>query len=185
MKKLILLVITIVIMSTTGGVFAQTGQDDSMDYNNSSDAGTGVNSGSFGLILQGGFGYGATMFGVLDDSSSSSSIGVGPGAGFDFGVMANYSVFAVKLAYAYSSLEDLKWNQKLSGTTYEMETKGEGDYSTFDASLGLKLLPSLKIWDIPMCSPVIDSGVLQEKRMKDLLMVYLAVFLSMNFPVAD
>lgn len=98
----------------------------------------GVNSGTFGLILQGGLDTGKTLYGD-NNGSSSSSFGSGPGSGYDAGAMANLSIFAVKVQYTYSTFGTMKYTKTISSTEYKYETRGDGYYSTLDALLGLKL----------------------------------------------
>lgn len=116
--------------------FAQEGEG-GYDYSGT-DSGSsgGVNSGFFGLILQGGLGAGGTLYGVVQDSSSSdsSTLGVGPGGHIDLSVMANLSLLALKLEYTYSTFTDME----ISDGGVDYETKGDGGYTTVDATFGLK-----------------------------------------------
>lgn len=125
--------ITVIIPSQS---FAQEGEG-GYDYSGS-DSGSsgGVNSGFFGLILQGGLGSGGTLYGALSDTSSSSSntLGAGPGANIDLSVMANFSILALKLEYNYSSFTDMEIT--INGVNFK--EKGDGGYSTVDATIGLK-----------------------------------------------
>lgn len=94
----------------------------------------GVNSGFFGLILQGDIGYGKTAYGLID-GSSSSAFGEGNGSGIGLNAMLNLSIFAAKLQYNYATFDKMEFTY--SGLKYE--TEGDGYYSTLDALVGVKL----------------------------------------------
>ncbi len=101
--------------------------------------GEGVNSGSFGLILQGGIGYGNVIYGNANGKSIDSTLGTGPGRGFDLSAMFNFSILALKIDYNRVELKNLKFTQKVSGANVDYEARGDGYFTTMDALLGLKL----------------------------------------------
>ncbi len=108
--------------------FAQEGEEEG-----------GVNSGNFGLILQGAYGYGSTIYGDASGDSIDSTLGTGPGKGFDLSVMGNFSIFALKLDYTRAELNTLKYTQKVNGANVDYESRGDGYFTTMDALLGVKL----------------------------------------------
>jgi len=134
MKRMVITVaaVSFIAMALPTMSFAQEGQG---GYGGDYYSDGGVNSGFWGLILQAGYGFGQTSYGYVIGSTTDSTLGVGPGGGFDLGVMLNLSIFAVKLNYTRASLDTLKWT--LQGHDYE--TNGDGNYSTLDLLLGLKL----------------------------------------------
>lgn len=97
-----------------------------------------VNSGDFGLILNGGVGTGASMYGVVLNTTndSSSTLGSGPGSSFNFGVMVNFSLIAIHSQFYYATLTDLEWEQQ--GQTFK--TEGSGHFWTWDGTVGIKAL---------------------------------------------
>lgn len=101
-----------------------------------------VNSGEFGLILNGGVGTGASMYGVVLNTTndSSSTLGSGPGRSFNFGFMANFSLIAIHSQFYYATLKDLEWEQDVSGTEYKFKTEGSGHFWTWDGTVGIKAL---------------------------------------------
>lgn len=125
------------IILAPAGLFAQEGEGgyDESGYSDDSSSDGGVNSHFWGLILSGSAGYGQTTFGFVNDSISDSTLGVGPGGSISLGAMLNLSIFAVKVEYSMASLETLKWSQ--GGGDYEAD--GDGQFSTIDLLLGLKL----------------------------------------------
>ena len=101
-----------------------------------------VNSGDFGLILNGGVGVGSSMYGVIYNTSNSSvsTLGVGPGKSFNAGFMANFSLIAIHSQLYYVTLTDLEWNQEDFGVDHEYKTEGSGNYWTWDGTVGIKAL---------------------------------------------
>jgi hypothetical protein len=97
-----------------------------------------VNSGEFGLILNGGVGAGSSMYGVILNTTndSSSTLGVGPGKSFNAGFMANFNIIAIASQFNYVTLTDLEWEQQ--GTT--IKTEGSGHFWTWDGTIGIKAL---------------------------------------------
>ncbi|MCX8123967.1 MAG: hypothetical protein N3F66_07350 [Spirochaetes bacterium] len=97
-----------------------------------------VNSGQFGLILNGGVGTGATMYGVILNTTndSSSTLGSGPGSSFNFGFMANFNIVALHSQFYYASIKDLEWEEQ--GNT--IKTEGSGHFWTWDGTIGIKAL---------------------------------------------
>ena len=136
--NIITVLASFLIILAPAGLFAQEGEGGYDESGYSDDSGSsygGVNSGFWGIILSGSYGYGQTTFGYVIGSSSDSTLGVGPGGAFDLSAMLNLSIFAVKLEYAQASLDTLKWS--LEG--HDFETSGNGNYSTLDFLFGLKL----------------------------------------------
>ena len=101
-----------------------------------------VNSGNFGLILNGGVGTGSSMYGVILNTTndSSSTLGIGPGSSFNAGVMANFSLIAIHSQLYYATIKDLEWDQNVSGVDAKFKTEGTGYYWTWDGTLGIKAL---------------------------------------------
>lgn len=101
-----------------------------------------VNSGDFGLILNGGVGAGSSMYGVVLNTSndSSSTLGVGPGKSFNAGFMANFNIIAIHSQLYYVTLTDLEWDQDVSGTETKFKTEGSGHFWTWDGTVGIKAL---------------------------------------------
>ncbi len=95
-----------------------------------------VNSGDFGLILNGGVGTGASMYGVILSTTDSSTLGIGPGSSFNLGFMANFSILAIHSQFYYATITDLEWEQQ--GQTYK--TEGSGHVWTWDGTVGIKAL---------------------------------------------
>ncbi len=101
-----------------------------------------VNSGDFGLILNGGAGIGSSIYGIILNTTddSSSTLGTGPGRSFNAGVMANFNIIAIYSQLYYVTLSDLEWNQDVSGSEQKFKTEGSGHILTLDATVGIKAL---------------------------------------------
>lgn len=101
-----------------------------------------VNSGDFGLVLEGGVGTGATMYGVILNTtdSSSSTLGQGPGSSVNLRAMANFNIVALHSQFNYATLTDLEWDEEVGGTTHKFKTEGSGHYWTWDGTIGVKAL---------------------------------------------
>ncbi|MDH7553228.1 MAG: hypothetical protein QHH74_06210 [Spirochaetota bacterium] len=101
-----------------------------------------VNSGDFGLILNGGVGTGSSMYGVILNTTndSSSTLGVGPGSSFNAGFMANFNIIAIHSQLYYVTLKDLEWEQEVSGVDRKFKTEGSGHFWTWDGTIGIKAL---------------------------------------------
>lgn len=101
-----------------------------------------VNSGDFGLVLEGGVGAGATMYGVILNTtdSSSSTLGKGPGSSVNLRAMANFTIVALHSQFNYATLTDLEWDEEVSGTTHIFKTEGSGHLWTWDGTIGVKAL---------------------------------------------
>lgn len=95
-----------------------------------------VNSGEFGLILNGGVGTGASMYGIVINQSESSSLGTGPGSSFNFGFMANFSLIALHSQFYYATIKDLEWEENDN----TIKTEGSGHFWTWDGTVGIKAL---------------------------------------------
>ncbi|MEW6525146.1 MAG: hypothetical protein AB1444_00595 [Spirochaetota bacterium] len=97
-----------------------------------------VNSGDFGLILNGGVGAGSSMYGVVLNTTndSSSTLGVGPGKSFNAGFMANFNIIAIHSQLYYVTIKDLEWEEQ--GNT--IKTEGSGHFWTWDGTIGIKAL---------------------------------------------
>ncbi|GAB4219054.1 MAG: hypothetical protein Kow00102_01140 [Spirochaetota bacterium] len=97
-----------------------------------------VNSGDFGLILNGGVGTGSSMYGVILNTTndSSSTLGVGPGSSFNAGFMANFNIIAIHSQLYYVTIKDLEWEEQDN----TIKTEGSGHFWTWDGTIGIKAL---------------------------------------------
>ncbi len=100
---------------------------------------SGVNSTDYDLIIHGGLGYGQTLFGVVQNSSNSGDLGTGPGGAADLGAMLNISALALGINFTQANFNTMKWDQTVSGTKHEYESKGDGYFRTIEFILGVKV----------------------------------------------
>lgn len=99
----------------------------------------GVNSSAVGLIIHGGFGYGQTLFGYINNADSAGDLGTGPGGAYELGAMLNLSVLALGINFTEAEYDTIKWDADDSGTKHSYEAEGDGYFRTLEFIAGLKL----------------------------------------------